>query len=192
YFDYQKGTDTEARLGPIRVTQSGLLPPETVRRATILTFGLAALVGLYLVAIGGWPILVAGLLSIAAGVLYTGGPWPFGYYGLGDLFVFIFFGLVAVLGTAYLHAGAVSGEALAAAIPVGFLVTAIIVVNNLRDIDTDRATGKRTLAVRIGRRATRLEYLLLVVGAYLVPVARWAVGPTAASVRLRQVAWLPR
>src|SRR5204863_2770727 len=108
---------------------------------------------------GGWPILLVGLLSIAAGVLYTGGPWPFGYHGLGDLFVFVFFGLVAVVGTAYLHAGTASGAAFAAAVPVGSLVTAIIVVNNLRDIDTDRATGKRTLAVRIGRRAPRPEYL---------------------------------
>ncbi|MBI3978172.1 MAG: 1,4-dihydroxy-2-naphthoate polyprenyltransferase, partial [Chloroflexi bacterium] len=176
YFDYRKGADTAARLGPVRVTQSGLIAPAAVRRATVLTFGLAALVGLYLVAVGGWPILVVGLLSIAAGVLYTGGPWPFGYHGLGDLFVFIFFGLVAVVGTFYLHTGTATGAAFVVAIPVALLVTAILVVNNLRDIDTDRAAGKHTLAVRLGRRATRIEYVLLVAVAYVVPLVYWLAG----------------
>lgn len=176
YFDYRKGADTAGRLGPVRVTQSGLLAPEVVRTATIATFGLAALVGLYLVAIGGWPILVIGVLSIAAGVLYTGGPWPLGYHGLGDLFVFVFFGVVAVMGTSYLHTGAFSGAALVNAVPVGLLVTAILAVNNLRDIDTDRAAGKRTLAVRIGQRATRIQYVLLLAGAYLLPLGRWLAG----------------
>ena len=171
YFDFRKGADTTERLGPVRVTQSGLIPPETVRAAMIRVFGLAALVGLYLVYVGGWPILLIGLLSIAAGVLYTGGPYPLAYHGLGDLFVFIFFGLVAVCGTAYLHVGAVPAVAWFAALPVALIVTAIIVVNNLRDIDTDRLARKHTLAVLIGRRATRAEYLLLLGGAYLLLLA---------------------
>jgi 1,4-dihydroxy-2-naphthoate octaprenyltransferase len=168
YFDFRKGADTAARLGPVRVTQSGLIPPATVRNAMIGVFGLAVLVGVYLVAAGGWPILVIGALSIAAGVLYTGGPYPLAYHGLGDLFVFAFFGLVAVCGTAYLMAGAVPPAAWWAALPVACIVTAILVVNNLRDIDTDRAAGKRTLAVLLGRRATRAEYVLLLAAAYLL------------------------
>lgn len=176
YFDFLKGADTAERLGPVRVTQSGLLSPEAVRNATILTFVLAALIGLYLVAVGGWPILIVGLLSIAAGVLYTGGPWPLGYHGLGDLFVFVFFGVIAVTGTYYLHTGTVTLGALGSSVPVGCLVTAILVVNNLRDINTDRAAGKRTLAVRIGARATRIQYLLLLAVAYLAPPVRWALG----------------
>jgi 1,4-dihydroxy-2-naphthoate octaprenyltransferase len=173
YFDFQKGADTVARLGPARVTQSGLIPAYAVRWATALTFGLAALVGLYLVVVGGWPILLIGLLSIAAGVLYTGGPWPLGYHGLGDLFVFVFFGLVAVVGSAYLQLGAVSARAAWAALPVACLVTAILVVNNLRDIETDRQAGKHTLAVRLGRGGTRLEYVLLLAAAYLTPLLGW-------------------
>lgn len=173
YFDFHKGADTADRLGPVRITQSGLAPAETVRTATALTFGLAALIGIYLTAVGGWPILIIGVLSIAAGVLYTGGPWPLAYHGLGDVTVFVFFGLVAVVGTTYLHTGTVGVPALIAALPVAMLVTAILVVNNLRDITTDRAAGKRTLAVRLGARATRAEYLLLVVAAYLVPLAAW-------------------
>lgn len=168
YFDFHKGADTAERLGPVRVTQSGLIAPDTVRNAMILVFGLAALVGLYLVFVGGWPILAIGLLSIAAGVLYTGGPFPLAYNGLGDVFVFLFFGLVAVCGTAYLHVGGVPAVAAWAALPVALIVTAIIVVNNLRDIDTDRVARKHTLAVLLGRRATRAEYLLLVAGAYLL------------------------
>lgn len=168
YFDFHKGADTAERLGPVRVTQSGLLPPSTVRAAMIVVFGLAALIGLYLVLVGGWPILAIGLLSIAAGVLYTGGPYPLAYHGLGDLFVFIFFGLVAVCGTAYLHTGTIPPAAWFAALPVAMIVTAIIVVNNLRDIDTDRLAGKHTLAVLLGRRATRAEYLALVALAYLL------------------------
>jgi len=184
YFDFHKGADTAERLGPMRVTQSGLIPPETVRAAMLLVFGLAALVGLYLVFVGGWPILLIGLLSIAAGVLYTGGPYPLAYHGLGDLFVFIFFGLIAVCGTAYLHVGAVPGAAWFAALPVALIVTAIIVVNNLRDIDTDRLADKRTLAVLLGRRATRAEYLVLVAGAYLLLLAGPLLGLAGAGVLL--------
>jgi 1,4-dihydroxy-2-naphthoate octaprenyltransferase len=173
YFDFQKGADTPGRLGPVRVTQSGLVAPATVRLATVLTFGLAALIGVYLVSVGGLPILLIGLLSIVAGVVYTGGPWPLAYHGLGDAAVFVFFGLVAVVGTAYLHTGTLLPLAVVNAVPVAALVTAILVVNNLRDIDTDRLTGKHTLAVRLGRQATRLEYLLLLMVAYAVPLLSW-------------------
>jgi 1,4-dihydroxy-2-naphthoate polyprenyltransferase len=175
YFDFRKGADTPDRLGPVRITQSGLVPPETVRKATILVFGLAALIGVYLTIAGGLPILVIGLLSIAAGVLYTGGPWPLAYNSLGDITVFIFFGLVAVLGTVFLHVGAVNSLALVYAVPVAALVTAILVVNNLRDIDTDRLVGKNTLAVRLGAAVTRIEYLGLLSVAYLVPALIWGL-----------------
>ena len=185
YFDHRKGADTSARLGPIRVTQSGLVRPSAVWAATLLTFGLAGLIGLYLVSVGGWPILLVGLLSILSGMAYTGGPWPLGYHGLGDLFVFVFFGVVAVTGSAYLQTGDVEPLALVASIPVGLLVTAILVVNNLRDVETDRAAGKRTLAVRLGRPATRLQYALLVLSAYVVPLLLWLSGPLAWPL------WLP-
>jgi 1,4-dihydroxy-2-naphthoate octaprenyltransferase len=169
YFDFRKGADTSARLGPVRVTQAGLVAPATVLRATLLTFGLAAVVGAYLVYEGGWPILLIGLLSILSGMAYTGGPYPLGYHGLGDVFVFVFFGLVAVTGSAYLQSGRIDAVALFTSVPVGMLVTAILVVNNLRDVETDRAAGKRTLAVRLGQGATRFQYAALVLGAYLVP-----------------------
>ena len=173
YFDFRKGADTAERLGPVRVTQSGLVPPETVRRATMFTFGLAMLLGAYLTVVGGWPILIIGLLSIAAGVLYTGGPWPLAYHSLGDLTVFLFFGLVAVVGTVYLQAGSVGPQAVVYALPVAALVTAILVVNNLRDIATDTVARKHTLAVRLGPGGTRIEYLLLIGVAYLVPLLAW-------------------
>lgn len=184
YFDYLKGADTATRLGPTRVTQSGLIPPNTVRLGMLVSFGLAALLGVYLVIVGGWPILVIGLLSLLAGIIYTGGPWPIGYHGLGDLFVFVFFGLIAVAGTTYLHTGLWLPSALIAALPVSTLVTAILVVNNLRDIDTDRQAGKRTLAVMIGAQATRIEYLLLVGGAYPLLLVCWLTGAASAWVLL--------
>lgn len=165
-FDYERGADTADRLGPPRVSQTGLLPPEQVRAAAFLSFAAAAIFGLYLVLVGGWPILAIGLASIASGLAYTGGPWPLGYHGLGDLFVFVFFGLVAVTGTYYLQTDEVIGLALATSLPVAFTVTAILVVNNLRDIITDRRAGKITLAVRLGDRGTRLQYVLLMGGAY--------------------------
>jgi 1,4-dihydroxy-2-naphthoate octaprenyltransferase len=176
YFDHQKGADTAERLGPTRVTQSGLIAPGTVRNAMLLCFGLAALCGAYLIYVGGWPILVIGLLSIASGILYTGGPFPLGYNGLGDIFTFIFFGVVAVVGTDYLHSGAFRWVALLASLPVAMLVTAIIVVNNLRDAPTDRKAGKRTLAVIFGERFARVEYALLVLGAYLSLPVVWLWG----------------
>jgi len=167
-FDYERGADNAGRLGPPRVTQSGLIPPEQVRAATYLSFGAAAAIGLYLVFVGGWPILAIGLTAIAAGLAYTGGPWPLGYHGLGDLFVFLFFGLASVTGTYYLQTEELSAAAFLAALPVGLTVTAILVVNNLRDIETDRRAGKMTLAVRLGDRATRWQYALLVGGAYVL------------------------
>lgn len=180
YFDFVKGADTHERIGPTRVTQSGLLQPAQVRNAMILTFGLAALFGLYLIFVGGWPILLVGVLSIAAGVLYTGGPWPLGYHGLGDVFVFVFFGLVAVCGTTYVQAGYVPLLAWLAALPVAGLVTAILVVNNLRDVRTDRAAGKHTLAVIFGPAFARAEYALLLVGAYALLPVIWLVGGASA------------
>lgn len=186
-FDYKKGADTTARLGPLRVTQAGLLSPRQVLIGMGLTFGLAALIGVYLAVVGGWPIIVIGLLSITAGMAYTGGPFPLGYNGLGDLFVFIFFGLVAVCGTYYVQAGTVSVATWWAAVPVGLLATAILVVNNLRDIDTDRAAGKKTLAVRFGTGGAQIEYTLLVTGAYLSPLLMWLTGVSTAWVLL---AWL--
>jgi 1,4-dihydroxy-2-naphthoate octaprenyltransferase len=173
YFDYFKGADTPDRLGPTRVTASGLITPAALRWGMVAVFGLSALVGIYLIAVGGWPILAVGVASILAAILYTGGPFPFGYYGLGDLFVFIFFGLVAVCGTYWVQSLTLTWPVLVAAVPPGLLVTAILVVNNLRDIETDRRAGKYTLAVRLGRTGTRIEYSILVAGAYLLSILLW-------------------
>ncbi len=183
-FDFQKGADTGARLGPVRVVQAGLLSQKQVAAGSALSFGLAILLGLYLAAVGGWPIVAIGLAAVASGIAYTGGPWPLGYHGLGDVFVFIFFGVVAVVGTFYLQSGNVTGAALIASLPVAMLVTAILVVNNLRDIDTDRQAGKHTLAVRFGREATQLEYSILVLGAYLVAALLWLGGANSAWAML--------
>lgn len=184
-FDFKRGADTAERTGPVRVTNAGLLTPSQVARGTVVVFGLAFLIGMYLVHLGGWPILAIGIASIACGVLYTAGPWPLAYHGLGDVFTFLFFGVVAVVGTHYVHTGEVDGLALLASIPVGLLVTAILVVNNLRDIPTDREAGKRTLAVRLGERGTQWQYVLFVVGAYVVPPMLWFSGAAGAAV------WLP-
>jgi len=171
FHDFQRGADTHERVGPRRVTQSGLVAPRTVRAAALGTFGVALVIGIYLAVVGGWPILITGLASIAAGWAYTGGPWPFGYHGLGDLFVFVFFGLVATAGTTYVQLHAVPPAAWIAAVPVGALATAILVVNNLRDIATDARAGKRTLAVRLGADATRVEYVVLLVLGFAAPFA---------------------
>jgi len=168
-FDHLKRADRPDRLGPRRATASGLVTPREMGLATAVAFGAAALLGLYLVALGGLPILLVGLASMAAGFGYTAGPYPLGYHGLGDVFVFVFFGLIPVPAMEYLHTGTVSATGLVAAIPVGCIVTAILVVNNLRDLDQDRAAGKRTLAVLVGRRATRAWYTGLMTGAYLAP-----------------------
>lgn len=172
-FDFRSGADSEARIGPRRLIMSGAISPREATLAAVTVFGLAALLGLYLITVGGAPILVIGVLSILAGVLYTGGPWPLGYHGLGDLFAFTFFGPVGAIGSAYLQTLSVSTTAVLASLPVGFLITAILVVNNLRDIDTDRRAGKRTLATRLGARWTRVEYAALVAASYLVPPVIW-------------------
>lgn len=160
-FDYEKQTDTEERLGPLRVTHAGLVTPKQMRVATALVFGLAIVVGIYLVYRGGWPIVAIGLLSILFGVLYTAGPYPLGYNGLGDIFVLIFFGPVAVGGTYYVMAQSITTTVVLAGIPPGLLAVAILVVNNLRDIESDRKGGKRTLAVRFGLRFTRVQYIMM-------------------------------
>jgi 1,4-dihydroxy-2-naphthoate octaprenyltransferase len=173
YSDARRGADTEERLGPMRVTAGGLVPPRTVLLWTYLTFGAAALCGVYLVVVAGWELLVLGVLSILAGVLYTGGPRPYGYEGLGEVFVFLFFGIVAVAGSAFAQLESWPWESFALAVPVGLLVTAILVVNNIRDMDTDRRAGKRTLAVRLGRERARFEYAALMALGFLVllPIA---------------------
>ena len=170
YSDFLKGADHEGRLGPVRVTQSGLISQSDVKRGIFIAFGLAVLIGVYLAWIGGWPIVAIGVFAVLSGLAYTGGPYPLGYHGLGDVFVFLFFGVIAVTGTAYLQTGYWSNLALLLSIPIGLLVTNILVVNNLRDLPTDIAAGKRTLATRIGDRATRLQYALFMAVAYLVPL----------------------
>jgi len=174
YSDFHRGADHEGRLGPTRVTQSGMIPHAMVRRGIVVAFGAAALLGAWLAYVGGWPIIAIGIASILCGLAYTGGPWPFGYHGLGDLFVFVFFGLVAVTGTAYLQSGHWALFPLALAVPIGLLVTNILVINNLRDLPTDLAAGKHTLATRIGDRATRRQYALFTALAYLVPAILFA------------------
>jgi len=170
YFDFIHGADTAERLGPTRITQAGLVTLRQMRVATIVVFLAAALCGLFLVYRGGWPILVVGLLSMTSAVLYTAGPFPLGYIGLGDLFVLLFFGFAAVGGTYYLQTGRITAVALTAGLAPGLLSTAILAVNNLRDVDTDRQTGKRTLAVRCGPRFARVEYVAAIVLAGCIPV----------------------
>jgi len=169
YYDHVRGGDTPERVGPLRVTQAGVLEPAAVKRAMIAVLAAALLVGVYLVWVGGWPIAILGLASLACAVLYTGGPWPLAYHGLGDVFVFVFFGLGAVGGTYWVQALRWSPDAMLLGAGMGALITAILVVNNLRDIPTDARAGKRTLAVRIGVGATRAEYALLMMGALVVP-----------------------
>ncbi|MFI5394978.1 MAG: 1,4-dihydroxy-2-naphthoate polyprenyltransferase [Candidatus Binatia bacterium] len=182
--DFERGADSAARQGPTRVIQAGLLSSGQVRLAAWVAFGAAAVAGSYLCLIGGWPIMAVGVAAISSGLAYTGGPWPLGYHGLGDVFVFIFFGVVAVVGTFYVQAGYTTGLAVATSIPVGALATAILVVNNVRDSDTDRDAGKHTLAVRLGQRAGRAEFLALVALAYAVPAALWLVWRSSLLVLL--------
>lgn len=173
-FDFERGTDTPERLGPTRVTQAGLLTPREVKLGMAVVFGLAALIGLYLAYLGGLPIILIGVAAILSAIAYTGGPFPLGYHGLGDIFVFIFFGLASVAGTYFVQAGVVSPAAWWMTIPPGLIVTAILVVNNLRDWENDRKAGKRTLAVRFGERATKIQYVLCLVIAYLtLPITSW-------------------
>jgi 1,4-dihydroxy-2-naphthoate octaprenyltransferase len=184
YSDARRGADTEDRLGPVRVTAGGLVPPKQVLIATYVSFGLAVLFGAYLIAVAGWQLLLVGAASILAGVLYTGGPRPYGYEGLGEVFVFTFFGIVAVAGSYFVQTKHLDWEAFALAVPVGLLASAILVVNNFRDLDTDRRAGKRTLAVRLGRERTRTLFVVMVYGAYLLTPITWLFGPLEAWVLL--------
>lgn len=177
YSDARRGTDTEDRLGPVRVTAGGLVPPGRVLVATYLSFGVAVLAGAYLVAVAGWQLLLVGAASILAGVLYTGGPKPYGYEGLGELFVFLFFGIVAVAGSYFVQVKHLEWEAFALAVPVGLLASGLLMVNNIRDIVTDRRAGKRTLAVRLGRRQARKLFAATVYLAFLLVPVTWAFGP---------------
>jgi 1,4-dihydroxy-2-naphthoate octaprenyltransferase len=169
YSDFKSGADTSERLGPMRVTQAGLIKPDSVKRAAILLFVTAVILGLPLIYRGGWPILAIGVLGILCGWAYTGGPYPLGYNGLGELFVLLFFGFAAVAGTFYLLAGSWSTESLLLGLCPGMLASALLAVNNVRDIDTDRKAGKRTLAARFGRTFGRTEYALLVILPLAIP-----------------------
>ena len=168
-FDYEKGADTAERLGPVRAAQAGLLTPRELKTGMIVVFASALAIGIYLTAVAGPAIVAIGLASIVSAVAYTGGPYPLGYHGLGDVFVMAFFGFVAVTGTTFVQAGYVPSIAWAAAVPVGAIATAVLVVNNVRDRETDVKAGKRTLPVRFGRAAGIAEYGVLVSAAYAVP-----------------------
>jgi 1,4-dihydroxy-2-naphthoate octaprenyltransferase len=181
YFDFVKGADTPARVGPRRAVAAGLIAPRTMLRATGLVLGVAFLVGLLLVRAGGWILLPIGVISIVCAIAYTGGPFPLGYNGLGDLFVFIFFGLVAVDTTFYVQAGGLAPDATSCAAAVGLLAANILVANNYRDAETDARAGKRTLVVRFGRKFAVWQYALSHIVALLCPAAliihgyRWPV-----------------
>ena len=187
YFDSIKGIDTQERLGPTRVTQSGLISPDRVKSVMWGTLGLAVVLGLYLVIHGGWPVLIVGVACILAALGYSGGPYPLASHGLGELFVFIFFGLVAVCGTYYVQTQQLSWQVFAMSIMVGLPITAIIVVNNLRDVHTDHKAGKYTLAVFLGERGSKLEYTLLLLAALLIPFIYWRIGWTSVWIL---ITWL--
>ncbi len=184
YSDAHRGADTEDRLGPVRVTAGGLVPPRQVLIATYVTFGLAVLCGVYLIAVAGWQILLIGVASIIAGVLYTGGPRPYGYEGLGEVFVFLFFGVAAVAGSYFAQVRDFSWESLVLSTPIGLIAAAVLVVNNTRDIDTDRRANKRTLAVRLGRERSRRMYAAMVLLAYPIVLVPWVFGPLSAWLLL--------
>ncbi len=167
-FDFERGADTPERLGPIRVTQAGMLTPTQIKLGLGIIIGLAMIFGLYLASLRGWTVILLGVAAILSAVAYTGGPYPLGYHGLGDIFVFIFFGLAAVAGTYFVQTGSVSIAAWWMAVPIGLIVTAILVVNNLRDLENDRKAGKNTLAVRFGAGGAKTEYLICFAVAYLI------------------------
>lgn len=175
-FDFQRGADTPDRLGPLRVTQAGLLTESQVKTGLAVCFTLSALLGLYVASVSSWLILLVGILAIIAALAYSGGPLPYGYYGLGELGVFLFFGLAAVGGTYYGQAVTLTPAVFLIAAAMGFLSTAILVVNNLRDIETDKAGGKKTLSVLLGRTFTKWEYWTLIVLGYIIPVVLWLTG----------------
>jgi 1,4-dihydroxy-2-naphthoate octaprenyltransferase len=184
YSDARRGADSEDRLGPVRVTAGGLVPPKQVLVATYATFALAVACGAYLVAVAGPELLAVGAASILAGVLYTGGPRPYGYEGLGEVFVFLFFGIVAVVGSYFVQIQELPWQAFVCAVPVGLLASATLVVNNLRDIDSDRRAGKRTLAVRLGASRTRTLYAVMLAGAFASAPLPWALGSMSAWLLL--------
>jgi len=184
FFDSITGIDTRDRLGPTRVTQSGLISPPAVKAAMWCVLALAMLLGLVLAMRGGWPVLIIGTACILAALGYSGGPYPLASHGLGDLFVFIFFGLVAVGGTYYIQTLQLTWRVLAMAIMVGLPITAIIVVNNLRDVHTDHKAGKYTLAVLIGEKGSKLEYTLLLLSAFVIPFICWRIGWASAWILL--------
>ena len=170
YFDFVKGADTEERLGPARATQAGWIRPEIILRSSLMVFAAAVIIGIFLVLRGGWPIVLIGIASVICGILYTGGPYPLAYLGLGEVFVVIFFGPVATLGTYYVQALEFSKEVFIAGLAPGLISTALIAVNNLRDIPTDIKARKRTLAVRFGYRFARIEYTLCILGGLFIPL----------------------
>ena len=175
YYDYKRGADTESRLGPVRATQSGLVTPGEMKWAFIIVFALAFFAGIYLIWRGGAPVLAIGIASILFGIAYTGGPYPLGYHGFGDIAVFVFFGPVAVGGTYYVQTLDINRLVILAGIAPGLLSLAILTVNNLRDLDTDRQAGKKTTAVRFGRSYTKFQYLTAIVAACLMPVALYVI-----------------
>ena len=192
YYDFIQGADSASRVGPRRAVAAGLVRPEVMKRAMVAVFALAFAVGLGLIAWGGPGLIVIGVASIACGVAYTGGPFPLGYNGLGDLFVFVFFGLVAVGATFFVQTGEVTVDAILAAIPIGLLAANILVVNNYRDVDTDRAAGKRTMVVRFGSGAARAQFDASLVVALAMPLVFWARGFSPwvlAPLALAPVAW---
>lgn len=187
YSDFKRGADAD-RVGPLRVSQAGLLCPIAVRNAAVFSLAVTVVAGIPIVMVGGWPFLVAGVFAVAAAVLYTAGPAPLGYIGLGDLFVFVFFGLVATVGTFAVQTGKITAASVLLAIASGLFAVALLAVNNQRDIDTDRAAGKCTLAVRIGRRATKIQIVACCLGAFALTVVSGALGLTTPLVIVSLVA----
>ena len=183
YSDFVRGADAR-RVGPLRAASSGVVDPDSVRRAAIGAFGVAALAGVALSLAVDWRLFLVGAACVLAGWLYTGGPRPYGYLGLGEVFVFLFFGLVATVGTVYVEIGRITGLAVLMACGMGFLATAILVLNNLRDIETDAAAGKRTLATRIGRERTRILLVLLIAAAFVVPIVAFVAQLAAVTILL--------
>ncbi len=191
YYDFVKGGDTGERVGPVRVTHAGILPPEAVFRGMMVALGLATLTGIYLASVAGWPVIAVGLVSMLMGVCYTGGPYPLSYHGLGDIFVFVFFGPVATAATYYVQAQVWSPGAILAGVGLGAFSTAMLVVNNLRDRETDGAAGKRTLAVRYGDGFTVMQYFASLTLAAVVPVAGVTVMGWSPWTLLSLAGWLP-
>jgi 1,4-dihydroxy-2-naphthoate octaprenyltransferase len=187
-YDFERGADREDRTGPLRVTQAGLLTPGQVRAGMAVVFGMSILLGVYLTTVAGWPVIAIGLAAIGAAIAYTGGPWPLGYNGLGELFVLVFFGFAAVCGTAFVQVGAVPPAAWPAGFAAGCLASAILVVNNVRDVEQDRVAGKRTLPVRFGRAWGVAEYAVLTAVGFIVPVVTVLVGMNPPALLLVLVA----